>query len=295
MENHQDLKFALLIDGDNIGSQYIKTILDEMTNEGVVTYKRIYGDWTAPNLKPWKEILLEHSITPVQQYSYTTGKNATDSAMIIDAMDILYSGKIDGFCLASSDSDFTRLAARLREAGMIVIGMGKQQTPKPFVSACSKFKYVDLISKEETEKKNNVSALEATKKSNSKKSTVAKAVFSPEDDIKTYITKAIEENAEESGLMLVSLLGTMLPKKYPDFDPRNFGEKKLSNLLGKWGFRLETYQDPNNTATPSGLIVYVGIKNKYDRAAGFPPCCFTFSPLFSSDTSLSFPYATGIC
>lgn len=262
MENHQDLKFALLIDGDNIGSQYIKTILDEMTNEGVVTYKRIYGDWTAPNLKPWKEILLEHSITPVQQYSYTTGKNATDSAMIIDAMDILYSGKIDGFCLASSDSDFTRLAARLREAGMIVIGMGKQQTPKPFVSACSKFKYVDLISKEETEKKNNVSALEATKKSNSKKSTVAKAVFSPEDDIKTYITKAIEENAEESGLMLVSLLGTMLPKKYPDFDPRNFGEKKLSNLLGKWGFRLETYQDPNNTANPSGLIVYVGIKNK---------------------------------
>lgn len=255
MDNHQDRKFALLIDGDNIGSQYIKTILDEMTNEGIVTYKRIYGDWTKPDLKSWKDILLENSITPIQQYSYTNGKNATDSAMIIDAMDILYSGKVEGFCLASSDSDFTRLASRLREAGMFVIGMGKEQTPKPFVSACSKFRYVDLIS---AENEKEVHKPTAQKQPNSpKKNPPQKTNSSPENEIKIYIRKTIEENAEESGWMLVSLLGTMLPKKHPDFDPRNFGEKKLSDLLKKWGFKLKTYQDPNNTANPSGLIVYV--------------------------------------
>ena len=145
MEQNQEKRFALLIDADNIGSQYIKVIVEEITDEGVLTYKRIYGDWTSQRMKSWKDILLEYSITPVQQYSYTTGKNATDSAMIIDAMDILYSGRVDGFCLASSDSDFTRLAARLREEGMTVIGMGKQQTPRPFVSACSKFKYIDIL------------------------------------------------------------------------------------------------------------------------------------------------------
>ena len=149
----EELKFAVLIDGDNSSSQYIGTIMEEMAKEGVITYKRIYGDFTQTNLNPWKKILLENSITPMQQYAYTTGKNATDSAMIIDAMDILYTGKVNGFCLVSSDSDFTKLAARLREAGMIVIGMGKKSTPKPFIAACSKFKYLDLISGEDGEDK----------------------------------------------------------------------------------------------------------------------------------------------
>ena len=152
-----ELRFAILIDADNVSDKYIKIILDETANNGIVTYKRIYGDWTTSRLAPWKNILLDNSIIPIQQYSYTVGKNSTDSAMIIDAMDILYSGNVDGFCIVSSDSDFTRLAARLRESGMQVIGMGEEKTPKPFISACNQFKYLDLLysnqQKEEKEEK----------------------------------------------------------------------------------------------------------------------------------------------
>lgn len=140
-----ELKFAVLIDADNISDKYIKIILEETANEGVATYKRIYGDWTNPALASWKSVLLDNSIIPMQQYSYTTGKNSTDSAMIIDAMDILYSGTVDGFCIVSSDSDFTRLVARLRESGMQVIGMGENKTPKPFIAACNQFKYLDIL------------------------------------------------------------------------------------------------------------------------------------------------------
>jgi len=150
-------RFAILIDADNISDRYVKIILDEAANSGIATYKRIYGDWTSPRLASWKNVLLENSIIPMQQYSYTIGKNATDSSIIIDAMDILYSGNVDGFCLVSSDSDFTRLASRLRESGMQVIGMGEQKTQKPFISACNQFKYLDLIysnqQKEEKEEK----------------------------------------------------------------------------------------------------------------------------------------------
>ena len=144
-ESTSELRFAVLIDADNVSEKYIKVILDEISNAGVATYKRIYGDWTSPRLASWKSCLLDHSIIPMQQYSYTYGKNATDSAMIIDAMDILYSGTVDGFAIVSSDSDFTRLVARLRESGMVVIGMGEQKTPKPFISACNQFKYLDLL------------------------------------------------------------------------------------------------------------------------------------------------------
>ena len=143
--NREDRRYAVLIDADNVSDKYVKIILDEISNYGVATYKRIYADWTKPKFARWKTMLLEHSITPIQQYSYTVGKNATDSAMIIDAMDILYSGKVEGFCLVTSDSDFTRLASRLREAGMDVIGMGETKTPKPFISSCNRFKYLDLI------------------------------------------------------------------------------------------------------------------------------------------------------
>ena len=143
----KDRRIAVLIDADNVSEKYIKYIMDEISNHGTPTYKRIYGDWTKPNIGAWKKVLLNHSITPVQQYSYTIGKNATDAAMIIEAMDILYSHNVDGFCLVSSDSDFTRLAARLREAGMFVIGMGEKKTPKPFISACEIFKYLEVLAK----------------------------------------------------------------------------------------------------------------------------------------------------
>lgn len=263
----QDKRFALLIDGDNIGSQYVRAMIDEITKEGVITYKRAYGDWTKPNLAKWKDVLLNLSITPIQQYAYTTGKNATDSAMIIDAMDILYTGQVDGFCLASSDSDFTRLAARLREAGMVVIGMGQRHTPQPFVAACSMFKYIEVISNESDEQGD-------TKKTEGKKAGASKPASAkpkqktvPALDEKTqktvdYIRNAIDEKSEDDGWMLVSLLGNMLQKAFTDFDPRNFGEKKLIDLLKKWGFETKAFQDPNNKANPSGNIIYVRNKTK---------------------------------
>jgi len=140
-------RFAVLIDADNVSAKYIKYILDEISNYGVATYKRIYGDWTKPTAASWKDVLLANSVTPVQQYGYTVGKNATDSAMIIDAMDILYSGYVEGFCIVSSDSDFTKLSSRLRESGMLVVGMGEKKTPKPFIAACNQFKYLDVLAK----------------------------------------------------------------------------------------------------------------------------------------------------
>ena len=144
----KDRRIAVLIDADNVSGKYIKHIIDEISNHGTPTIKRIYGDWTKPDLNSWKTVLLDYSITPIQQYGYTSGKNATDAALIIDAMDILYSKNVDGFCIVSSDSDFTRLAARLREAGMFVVGMGERKTPKPFISACEMFKYLEVLAKE---------------------------------------------------------------------------------------------------------------------------------------------------
>ena len=167
-----DKRFAVLIDADNVSDRYIKTMLDEMAGEGEVTYKRIYGDWTKPSLAPWKKVLLEYSVTPIQQYSYTTGKNATDSAMIIDAMDILYSGNVEGFCLVTSDSDFTRLASRLRESGMLVVGMGEKKTPKAFSTACNKFKYLDILS---GSKASNKSEKAKAEKAKAEKEKAAKA------------------------------------------------------------------------------------------------------------------------
>ena len=151
----EDKKFAVLIDADNVSSKYVKIIFDEISDYGVATYKRIYADWTTPNSSSWKDVLLENSITPIQQYGYTVGKNSTDAAMIIDAMDILYSNHVDGFCIASSDSDFTRLASRLRESGMFVVGMGEKKTPKPFIVACNQFKFLDILA--QTEESNNSS------------------------------------------------------------------------------------------------------------------------------------------
>lgn len=247
----EDKKFALLIDADNTSSKYIKTIIDEITNLGITTYRRIYGDWTSPNLQNWKETLLEYSITPMQQYSYTTGKNSTDSAMIIDAMDILYAENVDGFCLVSSDSDFTKLAMRLREAGKTVIGMGKQQTPRPFVTACNQFKYLDLLS-QEVQKEKTATVKKATKKSapqESKKNTNQKLVDS--------ISKIIEANSNDDGWMYAAQVGKLLQKKYPDFDCRNYGYKKFALLLEGLGF--DTRKEPGGEDA-NACEVYVKIK-----------------------------------
>ena len=168
----KDLKIAVLIDGDNIPSKYIKEMMEEIAKYGTPTIKRIYGDWTKPHLAKWKNVLLENAISPVQQYSYTTGKNATDSAMIIDAMDILYSNKVGGFCLASSDSDFTKLATRLREAGLQVFGIGEKKTPNPFIVACDKFIYIEILKNQSEDE-----ALETNTKSSASKNSVISTVF----------------------------------------------------------------------------------------------------------------------
>ena len=233
-ESEKDLRLAVLIDADNASRTAMKDVMAEVAVYGTPTIKRIYGDWTSPNMNSWKSILLETAITPIQQYSYTTGKNSTDSAMIIDAMDILYSGHCDGFVLVSSDSDFTRLATRLREAGMKVYGMGEKKTPKPFIVACDKFVYIEVIraaakqAAEAAKRKEEAQAKKSAKKENKK----AQAASSPApEEIVELIAESVEDLCEEDGLAHMGKLGNLLLKKQPDFDPRNYGFSKLSKLI----------------------------------------------------------------
>lgn len=257
---NKENKFAVLIDADNISEKYVKIILEETAKNGVTAHKRIYGDWTNTRLACWKNVLLNNSITPIQQYSYTTGKNATDSAMIIDAMDILYSGTVDGFCIVSSDSDFTRLAARLRESGMHVIGMGESKTPKPFISACNQFKYLDiLLSKEQQEeaaqKKEDPASAKPASKRKTKKSLKAKAAeekkekeeLKPQTDlmmIKRAILNLVEECSDDDEWILSAELRNQLGKRFPDFDVRNFGYSKFSSFMNSLNI-LECEQEQN--------------------------------------------------
>ncbi len=221
-----DLKLAVLIDGDNIPSAYIKEMMEEIAKYGNPTIKRIYGDWTKPSLSKWKNILLESAITPIQQYGYTTGKNATDSAMIIDAMDILYSEKVNGFCLASSDSDFTRLATRLREAGMKVFGIGEKKTPEPFIVACDKFIYLEIL-KNQTKEPTDGSGAAITKGETSKKNEVDK--ITPK--VIKLIASTVSDLADEDGWAFLGDVGNLLQKKQPNFDSRNYGFQKLTPLI----------------------------------------------------------------
>lgn len=209
----KEKRYAVLIDADNVAAKYTKFILDEVSNYGIVTYKRVYGDWTRVNLASWKNMALDNAITPVQQYSYTTGKNATDSAMIIDAMDILYSQNVDGFCIVSSDSDFTRLAIRLRESGMQVIGMGERKTPKPFSTACNAFKYLEVLAEEDV---------------------VQNAGDNEPVEMKVLesaIIRIISENANLQEEINIGELGSRLQGRYPDFDVRNYGYSKFSQFI----------------------------------------------------------------
>lgn len=206
-----EMRYAVLIDADNVAAKYTKNILDELSNYGIATYKRVYGDWTRTNLAGWKNMALDNAITPVQQYSYTTGKNATDSAMIIDAMDILYSNNVDGFCIVSSDSDFTRLAIRLRESGKHVIGMGEKKTPKPFSTACNAFKYLEILAEEEVQS-NEVDRVELK-------------------TLEEAIIRIIAENANLEEEINIGELGSRLQGRYPDFDVRNYGYSKFSQFL----------------------------------------------------------------
>ncbi len=226
MEATKDLRLAVLIDADNIPYSHVKEMMEEIAKYGTPTFKRIYADWTKPHVTGWKNVLLENAITPIQQYSYTSGKNATDSAMIIDAMDILYTGRVDGFCIVSSDSDFTRIATRLREAGMKVFGIGEKKTPLPFISACDKFIYLEILkAADETIKDPQPSKDKKTVSSSNK------TIGSIDKGLIRLITDSINDIADEDGWAFLGNLGTLLLKKQPDFDPRNYGFVKLLPLI----------------------------------------------------------------
>lgn len=243
-----NLNLAVLIDGDNIPSAYIKEMMEEITKYGNPTIKRIYGDWTKPHLSKWKTLLLENAITPIQQYGYTTGKNATDSAMIIDAMDILYSEKVSGFCLVSSDSDFTKLATRLREAGMLVIGIGEKKTPNPFIVACDRFIYIEIL-KSQSEKPETETEKEKGKSSVDK---ITK------EDIKLIAT-TISDMSEDDGWAFLGDVGSLLQKKRPNFDSRNYGFLKLTPLIKSIGeFEIEQRENPKS----KHKLIYVKNKEK---------------------------------
>ena len=269
---NEEKRFAVLIDTDNISTKYIANIMSEISNYGVATYKRAYGDLTRKENKNWEKILLEHSITPVLQYSYTFGKNSTDSAMIIDAMDILYSGHVEGFCIVSSDSDFTRLAVRLRESGMLVVGMGESKTPKPFIAACNQFKYLDILysnSLKETARsvkqdKQKIKQLKeslpapASKEKTKVKEEPAPTPQTDRDTIASAILSIVEDGSDEEGWMFVGDVGNQLAKRYPDFDVRNFGFKRLSSFLAD----LEPFEIKRVRANGNRNIQLVYVRSK---------------------------------
>jgi uncharacterized LabA/DUF88 family protein len=211
-------KLAVLIDADNAQAAIIERLLAEIAKYGTANVKRIYGDWTQPQLNRWKEILLQHSIQPIQQFGYTRGKNATDSALIIDAMDLLYTNKFDGFCLVSSDSDFTKLAARIREAGLMVYGFGEKKTPEPFVAACDKFIYTEVLQDDEDEK---------TPKQKKKSTRELKQ----DTKLVTLVRDAVDAASDESGWAHLAPVGSYISKASAQFDPRNYGYHKLGELI----------------------------------------------------------------
>ncbi|MFC6877127.1 NYN domain-containing protein [Flavobacterium myungsuense] len=236
-QNTKELKLAVLIDADNVPYSNVKGMMEEIAKYGTPTTKRIYADWTKPNANGWKSVLLEHAITPIQQYSYTVGKNSSDSAMIIDAMDLLYSDKVDGFCIVSSDSDFTRLAIRLRESGMKVIGIGEKKTPNSFIVACDRFIYIEVLEgaikktlqrAEQSGAKNPKSSANSTDtKKPTEKETTSKV------DLQTIelIEATIEAIGDDDGWAFLGDVGNLIVKKKPEFDPRNYGFTKLTPML----------------------------------------------------------------
>ncbi len=219
----QQSRIGVLIDADNAQPVVISQLLSEVAKYGIASVKRAYGDWTTPRLKGWKDVLNEHAIQPIQQFSYTSGKNATDSAMIIDAMDLLYSNRLQAFCLVSSDSDFTRLATRLRESGMIVYGVGEKKTPRPFVSACDKFVYTEILTEDEDEDDDTPDV-----KTGSKKGTKE---LRQDTRLVQLLRNAALSAADDDGWSSLAVVGTYLANQSPDFDSRNYGYPKLSQLI----------------------------------------------------------------
>jgi uncharacterized LabA/DUF88 family protein len=229
-------RLAVIIDADNTQPSIIDSLLEEIANYGVATVKRIYGDWTGTRLKGWKELLLEHALQPMQQFAYTRGKNATDSAMIIDAMDLLYTDTLDGFCIISSDSDFTKLSARIREAGLTVYGFGERKTPSAFVAACDKFIYLDILRKADDRDE------QPAKRKTSQQ-------LKSDTRLVNLLRNATEDSADETGWANLGTVGQNVANKSPDFDPRNYGYKKLGDLVRAIGlFTIDERSSENSPA-----------------------------------------------
>lgn len=252
MEIQKDIRLAVLIDADNVPYSNVKGVMEEIAKYGTPTFKRIYGDWTKPTVSGWKGVLLENAITPIQQYSYTQGKNSSDSALIIDAMDILYSGRVDGFCIISSDSDFTRLALRLREAGMKVFGIGQKKTPNPFIAACDKFIYMEIIPQFEESDLDTTSSKTKPPKHHNKPS-----VEKLNKETLKLISATINDLADENGWAFLGDVGNLLLKKQPNFDPRNYGFQKLTPLI-----KSLPQMEIENRQTDKGGIKLVYIRRK---------------------------------
>lgn len=252
MGTQQNVRLAVLIDADNAQSSIIRQLLVEISKYGVATVKRVYGDWTTPNLKGWKDTLNQHALQPIQQFSYTSGKNATDCSLIIDAMDLLHSGRVDGFCLVSSDSDFTRLATRIRESGLVVYGFGEQKTPQPFVVACDKFVYTEIL--------------------RPSPSTVATAPVETAGtkQLEIILKNAVTAAMRDDGWAPLSGVGTLITKTNPDFDARNYGFEKLGGLVRAQPF-LELKTTSFNEATGAATL-YVRFRDeKQPRASAASP------------------------
>ncbi|MDY6911423.1 MAG: NYN domain-containing protein [Chloroflexota bacterium] len=237
IQNQNQKKLALLIDADNAQPAILDGLIAEVAKYGIASVRRIYGDWTNPKLKGWKDILLEYAIQPIQQFGYTSGKNATDSAMIIDAMDLLYTEKLDGFCIVSSDSDFTRLASRVREAGLVVLGFGEKKTPKPFVGACDKFIYTEILRKIDSSSTSSpVGKLSAAK-------------LKSDTRLVNLLRSAVENAAGESGWAYLGNVGHSISNTTPEFDPRNYGYIKLGDLIRATGlFEINERTSDNSPA-----------------------------------------------
>ena len=243
--NDRQKRLAVLIDADNTPPSIVDGLLQEIANYGVASVKRIYGDWTSPDLRGWKEVLLEHSIQPIQQFRYTTGKNATDSAMIIDGMDILYQETMDGFCIVSSDSDFTRLSSRIREAGLTVYGFGEQKTPKAFVGACDRFIYTEILRKKPDEES------EPAKKSARQLKSDSRLV--------NLLRNAVEDSADENGWAHLGAVGLNIANQSPEFDPRIYGYRKLGELVQATD--LFEIDERSGDSSP-GRIIYIRDKRR---------------------------------
>src|ERR1700735_1630981 len=263
MASENSTRLAVLIDADNAQPSITEGLLAEVAKYGTAHVKRAYGDWTAPQLRGWKDQLLSQSIQPIQQFAYTRGKNATDAAMVIDAMDLLYSGRFDGFCIVSSDSDFTRLAARLRESALTVYGFGERKTPKPFVAACDKFIYIEHLTFDDSDDDDNAAPAPGAAVRPPRRKPATAAELKNDVSLVTFLRNALEAASDDDGWAPLAGVGNIITNQRPDFDPRSYGDRKLSDLIPATTLFETDRRSPGDGKQP---IIYARLKRRRSPA-----------------------------